>query len=94
MRLIDFFDKGAAIEPGRPYLVEGDLVRSYAEVQATSHQIANAFRREGIAPKTHAAVFKIVQNGDSMTAENGELDKLFATISDKFFPGQRNPFKK
>jgi serine protease Do len=49
---------------------------------------------EFIDLKTHSAVFKIVQNGDSMTAENGELDKLFATISDKFFPGQRNPFRK
>jgi serine protease Do len=49
---------------------------------------------EFIDLKTHAAVFKIVQNGDNLTSENGELDKLFAAISDKFFPGQRNPFKK
>jgi hypothetical protein len=55
------------------------------------------FRRIEIAfidLKTHSAVFRIVQNGDNLTSENGELDKLFATISDKFFPGQRNPFKK
>jgi acyl-CoA synthetase (AMP-forming)/AMP-acid ligase II len=57
MRLIDFFDKGAAIEPGRPFLIEGELVRSYGQVQASSHRIANAFRRDGIAPRTHAAVF-------------------------------------
>jgi acyl-CoA synthetase (AMP-forming)/AMP-acid ligase II len=57
MRLIDFFDKGAAIDPGRAFLVEGDQVRSYAEVRAFSHRLANAFRREGIAPGTKAAVF-------------------------------------
>ena len=57
MRLIDFFDKGAAIEPGRAFLVEGALTRSYAEVQAITHHIANAFRRDGIAPGTKAAVF-------------------------------------
>jgi acyl-CoA synthetase (AMP-forming)/AMP-acid ligase II len=57
MRLIDFFDKGAEIEPGRAFLVEGELVRSYAEVQAMSHRIANAFHREGIGPGARAAVF-------------------------------------
>ena len=57
MRLIDFFDKGAAIEPGRAFLVEGALVRTYAEVQAFSHRIANAFRRDGMEPGTKAAVF-------------------------------------
>jgi acyl-CoA synthetase (AMP-forming)/AMP-acid ligase II len=56
MRLIDFFDKGAAIEPGRAFLVEGKLVRSYAEVQAFSHGLANAFRRDRITPGTKAAV--------------------------------------
>jgi acyl-CoA synthetase (AMP-forming)/AMP-acid ligase II len=57
MRLIDFFDKGAAIDPGRAFLVEGELTRSYAEAQAMTHRIANAFARDGIVPGTKAAVF-------------------------------------
>jgi acyl-CoA synthetase (AMP-forming)/AMP-acid ligase II len=57
MRLIDFFDKGAGIDPGRAFLVEGELIRTYAEVQAMSHRLANAFRRAGVAPGTKAAVF-------------------------------------
>ena len=56
MRLIDFFDKGAELDPDRPFLVEGEVSRTYAQVQALSHRIANAFRREGIAPGTKAAV--------------------------------------
>ncbi len=30
---------------------------------------------------------------DPFSSENGELDRLFAEISDKFFPKQPNPFK-
>ncbi len=56
MRLIDFFDKGVELDPGRAFLVQGDLVRTYGEVQAESHRIANAFLRAGIAPGAKAAV--------------------------------------
>jgi serine protease Do len=44
--------------------------------------------------KTREPMFKAVQNRDNLTSENGELDKLFAEISNRFFPGQHNPFKK
>ena len=64
MRIIDFFDKGVALDPDRAFLVEGEMQRSYGEVQAVSHRIANAFRREGIAPGAKAAVF----SGNSASA--------------------------
>ena len=57
MRIIDFFDKGVALDPDRAFLVEGELSRSYRQVQAISHRIANAFARDGVAPGTKAAVY-------------------------------------
>jgi len=39
-------------------------------------------------------VFKAGQyKDDPFSSENGELDRLFAEISDKFFPNQPNPFR-
>ncbi|MEO6341098.1 MAG: AMP-binding protein [Caulobacteraceae bacterium] len=57
MHVIEFFDKGAEIDPDRAFLVDGDIRRSFGQVQALSHRIANAFRREKIAPGTRAAVY-------------------------------------
>ncbi len=56
MRVIDFFDKGVAAEPDRPFLIDDTERRTYAETQAMSHRIANAFRGAGIAPGTKVAV--------------------------------------
>ncbi len=56
MRVIDFFDKGVAIEPDRPFLIDDAERRTYGETQAMSHRIANAFRGAGIAPGTKVAV--------------------------------------
>lgn len=57
MQLIDFFDKGVEIDPGRAFLVDDHGRRTYGEVQVLSHRIANAFRRDGIAPGTKVAVY-------------------------------------
>ena len=57
MRLIDFFDKGVDLDPARPFLVEGDLARTYGEVQLFSHRFANALHRAGVKPGAKAAVF-------------------------------------
>jgi len=54
--LIEFFDKGVAIEPERPCLVSADTVQSYAEVQRSSYRIANALLRENIGLGAHVAV--------------------------------------
>ncbi|MGH8326685.1 MAG: AMP-binding protein, partial [Steroidobacteraceae bacterium] len=56
MRVIDFFDKGAAIEPDRPFLIDAAERRTYAQTQAMSHRIANAFAAAGIRPRTKVAV--------------------------------------
>lgn len=56
MRLIDFFDKGVEVEPDRVFLVDDVERRTYAQTQAMSHRIANAFRAADIAPATKVAV--------------------------------------
>lgn len=57
LRLIDFFDKGAALAPDRAFLVDDAGQRSYREVSRSSHHIANALRRDGIMPGARAAVY-------------------------------------
>jgi len=56
VRLIDFFDKGVEVDPDRPFLIDDLERRTYAQTQALSHRIANAFRRAGIRPGTKVAV--------------------------------------
>jgi acyl-CoA synthetase (AMP-forming)/AMP-acid ligase II len=56
VRVIDFFDKGVEVEPDRPFLVDDVERRTYADTQAMSHRIANAFRAAGIAPGSKVAV--------------------------------------
>ncbi|HTT02732.1 MAG TPA: AMP-binding protein [Steroidobacteraceae bacterium] len=57
MRLIDFFDKGAQIDPARAFLIDSGEVRSYAATQELSRRIAQAFHGAGIAPGTKVAVY-------------------------------------
>jgi len=56
VRVIDFFDKGVEVEPDRPFLIDDTERRTYAETQAMSHRIANAFHAAGVAPGTKVAV--------------------------------------
>lgn len=56
MRVIDFFDKGAQIDPARPFLIDDADRRTYGETQAMSHRIANALRGAGIEPGAKVAV--------------------------------------
>jgi acyl-CoA synthetase (AMP-forming)/AMP-acid ligase II len=56
VRLIDFFDKGVEVDPDRPFLIDDLERRTYAQTQALSHRIVNAFGRAGIRPGTKVAV--------------------------------------
>ncbi|HTX23864.1 MAG TPA: AMP-binding protein [Steroidobacteraceae bacterium] len=56
MRVIDFFDKGAEIDPDRLFLVDDSQRRTYGDTRTLSHRIANALRRVGIAPGAKVAV--------------------------------------
>lgn len=48
MRLIDFFDRAAALYPDNVFLRQDDVVRSYREASGASHRIAAALQRDGI----------------------------------------------
>ena len=57
LRLIDFFDKGAALDPERTFLVDDLGSCTYGETRSFSHRIANAFLREEITPGSKVAVY-------------------------------------
>ena len=62
MRLVDYLDKGASVDPGAPCLttpssVPGEgVTTSYAEVQALSLRIAAALARDGVRPGDNVAI--------------------------------------
>lgn len=57
MKLIEFFDRGAALDPQHPCLIDDAGTRSYSQVQAMTHRVANACIRDGIGIGTKVAVF-------------------------------------
>ena len=57
MRVIDFFDRGVALNPDRVCLKDSAVSRSYREVRDRSCRIANALRREELKPEDKAAVY-------------------------------------
>lgn len=57
MRVIDYFDRGVALDPERVCLKDSDISRSYADVQERNYRIANSLIRLGIKPRSKGAVF-------------------------------------
>jgi fatty-acyl-CoA synthase len=74
MRMIDFFDRGARMAHDKPCMIDGDTVRSYAEVKQRSDAIARALIADGFAPGAHAAVL----SGNAMAAFEAILGILRA----------------
>jgi acyl-CoA synthetase (AMP-forming)/AMP-acid ligase II len=56
VRLTEFLDKGASLDPGAPCLTMAGESRSYAEVQRLSYAIARALARSGIRPGDKVAI--------------------------------------
>jgi acyl-CoA synthetase (AMP-forming)/AMP-acid ligase II len=56
MRLTEYLDKGASLEPGAPCLTMHGHQRSYAQVQQASYQIARALDRSGVRPGDKVAI--------------------------------------
>lgn len=59
LNLIDFFDKGVAVDGGRKFLVEANNSRTFREVQETTYRIARALATRGIKPGTKVAVLSL-----------------------------------
>ncbi len=57
MRIIDFFDRGAALAPERAFLVDDEESRSYAQTRELSHGIAAALLSRGLGDETKVAVY-------------------------------------
>ncbi|MBI2318860.1 MAG: AMP-binding protein [Betaproteobacteria bacterium] len=57
MRVIDLFDKGAEHDPDRDFLVSGETRRTFREVQALSHRIANGLHALGATKNTKIAIY-------------------------------------
>lgn len=57
MQLIEYFDKGVEVDPGRAFLIGAEGQRSYVETQRFSYAFANLLAREGVAPGTRVAVY-------------------------------------
>ena len=57
MRLIDFFDRGADLNPMRLCVKDATVARTYREVQERSCKIANALSAAGFTPGQAAAVY-------------------------------------
>lgn len=66
MRFIDFVDKGAALFPDVPLIVECDQQWSYREMQTLSRRIGTALVAAGVGPDTAVSTFS--PNGGLMTA--------------------------
>jgi fatty-acyl-CoA synthase len=56
VRLVDYLDKGASVEPGAPCLTTDGSTSSYAEVQELSFRIAAALVRVGVEPGDKVAI--------------------------------------
>ncbi|MFC3962787.1 acyl-CoA synthetase [Nocardia jiangsuensis] len=56
MRLVDFLDKGASLDPGAPCLVCDGGTASYAEVLDLSARVAAALVARGVAPGDKVAI--------------------------------------
>ncbi len=56
MRLVDYLDKGASVDPGAPCLTTDGTSSSYAEVRELSFRIAAALARVGVEPGDKVAI--------------------------------------
>jgi fatty-acyl-CoA synthase len=56
VRLVDYLDKGASLDPGAPCLTTDGISRSYAEIGELSRDIAAALAARGVRPGHRVAI--------------------------------------
>jgi len=56
VRLVDYLDKGASLDPGAPCLTTDGRSRSYAEVRELSERISAALAARGVRPGDRVAI--------------------------------------
>ncbi|MGZ6008575.1 MAG: AMP-binding protein [Rhizomicrobium sp.] len=57
MRSIDYFDRGAEIDPERDAIVEGDTRFSFRDLKAMTFDLASALRQNGVARQEPVAIY-------------------------------------
>ena len=57
MRTIDYFDKGAEIDPAAIAIVDGEVALSFAEVQTMTRRLARAMVARGMTPQEPVAIY-------------------------------------
>ena len=57
MRTIDYFDRGAEIDPDRTAIIDGETRYSFAETAALSHRIARALEANGVGRQQPIALY-------------------------------------
>ena len=56
MRLVDYLDKGASLDPGAPCLTTDGVTQTYAEVTALADRVASALVAHGVQPGDKVAI--------------------------------------
>lgn len=56
MRIVDYLDKGASLDPDAPCLTTDGSTLTYAEVQATSRRVVAALDARGVSPGDKVAI--------------------------------------
>jgi len=56
VRIVDYLDKGASLDPGRPCLTTDDTSLTYAQVQELTFAVAAALIGSGVAPGDKVAI--------------------------------------
>ncbi|KRF26266.1 long-chain fatty acid--CoA ligase [Phycicoccus sp. Soil803] len=56
MRVVDYLDKGASLDPSAACLTTDGQTMTYAAVQALSHRVASALRASGVEPGDKVAI--------------------------------------
>ena len=57
MRAIDYFDKGAELNPDRTCIVDGDSQWSYRQLQTATHDIARSLKAHGLLVQEPAGIY-------------------------------------
>ncbi len=89
LRMIDYFDRGLRMGPDKACMIDGDDVRSYAEVKRRSNAVARALIADGFPAGAHAAVL----SGNAMAAFEAILgilraDGVWVMANNRASPGE------
>ena len=63
MRVIDYFDRGAEIDPDRTAIMDADKKYTFREAQRITHEIGSAMLADGLTHQEHVAIYSPNHSG-------------------------------